>query len=86
MSSIILIFNRERRETREKKIGRTRERDCESDAGDDWMSNIIFIFNHGTHRKHGMKRVFNRERRETREKNLKGLKSGIAKAMREMIG
>jgi len=26
------------------------------------MSNIIFIFNHGTHRKHGMKRIFNRER------------------------
>jgi len=28
----------------------------------------------------------NRERRETREKNLEGLKSGIAKALREMIG
>ncbi len=50
------------------------------------MSSMILIFNHGTHRKHGMKRIFNRERRETREKNLKGLKSGIAKAMREMIG
>jgi len=48
------------------------------------MSNIIFIFNHGTHRKHGMKRVFNRERRETREKDLEGLKSGIVKAMREL--
>jgi len=62
------------------------ERDCESDAGDDWMSNMILIFNHGTHRKHGMKRIFNRERRETRENNLEGLESGIAKAMREMIG
>ncbi|HPX25949.1 MAG TPA: hypothetical protein PLG87_04020 [Treponemataceae bacterium] len=50
------------------------------------MSSMIFIFNHGTHRKHGMKRIFNREMRETREKNLEGLKSGIAKAMREMIG
>jgi len=48
------------------------------------MSSIIFIFNHGTHRKHGMKRIFNRERRETREKDLEGLKSGIVKAMREL--
>jgi len=44
------------------------------------MSSMIFIFNHG------MKRVFNRERRETREKDLKELKNGIAKALREMIG
>jgi len=50
------------------------------------MSSMIFIFNHGTHRKHGMKRIFNRERRETREKNLKGLKRGIVKELREMIG
>jgi len=50
------------------------------------MSNMILIFNHGTHRNHGMKRIFNRERRETREKNLGGLESGIAKALREMIG
>ncbi len=50
------------------------------------MSNIIFIFNHGTHRKHGMKRIFNRERRETRENNLEGLWSGFVKALREMIG
>jgi len=32
------------------------------------MSSMIFIFNHGTHGNHGMKRIFNRERRETREK------------------
>jgi hypothetical protein len=31
-------------------------------------------------------RILNRERRETRENNLEGLESGIAKAMREMIG
>jgi len=31
-------------------------------------------------------RVLNRERRERREKNLEGLESGIAKALREMIG
>ncbi len=36
------------------------------------MSSIIFIFNHGTHRKHGMKRIFNRERRETRERVIIG--------------
>jgi hypothetical protein len=47
---------------------------------------MILIFNHGTHGNHGMKRIFNREMRETRENNLEGLKSGIVKAMREMIG
>ncbi len=50
------------------------------------MFNQGRVLNHGTHRNHGMKRLFNRERRETREKDLEGLESGIAKAMREMIG
>ncbi|HPX25950.1 MAG TPA: hypothetical protein PLG87_04025 [Treponemataceae bacterium] len=50
------------------------------------MFNQGRVLNHGTHRNHGMKRFFNRERRETRENNLEGLKSGIVKELREMIG
>ena len=58
------------------------------------MGSMIFIFNHGTHRKHGMKRIFNRERCETREKSknplatfsvFSGLKINHGRHAREMI-
>jgi len=67
------IFNRERCETREK-------------SKNPLATFSVFSGLKINHRRHAREMILNRERRETREKNLKGLKSGIAKAMREMIG
>jgi hypothetical protein len=50
------------------------------------MTSMILIFNHGTHRKYGMKRIFNRESREKREMVLDGLESGIVKELLELRG